>query len=64
MLFVLLPKYGVQGLTGMRIEEITDKEVVVVDRAGKKQKIKGDTVVIALGYRSNMNLYEALRGEI
>jgi 2,4-dienoyl-CoA reductase-like NADH-dependent reductase (Old Yellow Enzyme family)/thioredoxin reductase len=63
MLFVLLPKYGVQGLTGMRIEEITDKEVVVVDRAGKKQKIMGDTVVIALGYRSNMNLYEALRGE-
>jgi 2,4-dienoyl-CoA reductase-like NADH-dependent reductase (Old Yellow Enzyme family)/thioredoxin reductase len=63
MLFVLLPKYGVEGLTGMRIEEITDKEVVVVDRERKRQKIKCDTAVIALGYRPNMNLYEALRGE-
>jgi 2,4-dienoyl-CoA reductase-like NADH-dependent reductase (Old Yellow Enzyme family)/thioredoxin reductase len=63
MLFVLLPKYGVQGLTGMRIEEITDREVMVVDREGKRQKIKGDSVVIALGYRPNMNLYESLRGE-
>jgi len=63
MLFVLLPKYGVQGLTGMRIEEITDREVAVVDREGRKQKIRGDSVVIALGYRSNMSLYESLRGE-
>jgi len=63
MLFVLLPKYGVEGLAGMRIEEITDKEVVVVDRERKRQKIKCDTAVIALGYRPNMNLYEALRGE-
>jgi NADPH-dependent 2,4-dienoyl-CoA reductase/sulfur reductase-like enzyme len=63
MLFVLLPKYGVQGLTGLRIEEITDKEVVGVDRDGKRQKIRGDTVVIALGYRPNTDLYEALRAE-
>lgn len=63
MLFVLLPKYGVHGFTGMRIEEITDREVVMVDREGKRQKIKGDTVVIALGYSPNMSLYEALKAE-
>ena len=63
MLMVLLPKYGVQGLTGMRIEEVTDREVVVVSRKGKKHKIKADTVVIALGYSPDMSLYETLRGE-
>jgi len=63
MLFVLLPKYGVQGFTGMGIEEITDREVIVADREGKRQKIKADTVVIALGYSPNMSLYEALRAE-
>lgn len=63
MLMVLLPKYGVQGFIGMGIEEITDKEVVVVDRDRKRRKIKGDTVVIALGYSPNMNLYEALKAE-
>jgi len=63
MLMTLLPKYGVEGFKGMGIHEITDKEVVVIDSEGKKQKFKSDTVVIALGYSPNMGLYETLRGE-
>jgi 2,4-dienoyl-CoA reductase-like NADH-dependent reductase (Old Yellow Enzyme family)/thioredoxin reductase len=63
MVFVLLPKYGVQGVTGMRIEEIADREIVMSDRRGKKEKMKADTVVIALGYRPNMSLYESLKSE-
>jgi 2,4-dienoyl-CoA reductase-like NADH-dependent reductase (Old Yellow Enzyme family)/thioredoxin reductase len=63
LMMAVLPKYKVNGFTGMRIEEITDREVAVVDREGKRQKIKADTVVVALGYSPNMGLYEALRGE-
>ena len=63
MLMTLLPKYGVDGFKGMGIQEITDKDVVVIDSEGKKQKIKSDTVVIALGYSPNMGLYETLRGD-
>jgi thioredoxin reductase len=64
MTMVLLPKLGVQVLTGTRIEEITDKGVTVVDPEGKKRKIEADTVVISAGYEADKTLEEALRGKV
>ncbi len=60
--FVMLPKYGAQGLAGIQIEEVSAKEVIAIDRAGKKLRIKADSVVLALGSRPDMDLYESLRG--
>ncbi|MBN2074548.1 MAG: FAD-dependent oxidoreductase [Dehalococcoidales bacterium] len=62
-LFVLLPKYGVQGVKGLSIEQITEKEVIGIDENGKKRKYKADTVVVCLGYSQNTDLYKSLRSE-
>jgi len=63
MMMVLLPKHKLDGYTGVRIEEITNKNVVMVDREGKRQKIKADCVVNAIGYHSDMDLYKQLKVE-
>ncbi|MEW6667327.1 MAG: FAD-dependent oxidoreductase [Thermodesulfobacteriota bacterium] len=63
MMMVLLPKYKLDGHTGVRIEEITRRNVVMVDSEGRRQRIKADTVVNAVGYHSNMDLYKQLKGE-
>jgi len=60
--FVMLPKYGVRGLVGMQIDEISDKDVIGTDRDGRRQRIRADTVVVALGSHPDMALYESLRG--
>ena len=59
--FVMLPKYGVRGLTGIQIDEVTPKEVLGSDRDGKRQRIKADTLILALGSHPDMTLYESLR---
>jgi len=64
MLMTLLPKYGVQGFTQTEIKEITDNDLVAVDKNGKRQKVKADTVVVAMGYSPDKSLYEALKGEV
>jgi 2,4-dienoyl-CoA reductase-like NADH-dependent reductase (Old Yellow Enzyme family)/thioredoxin reductase len=60
----LLPRLGVQALTGTRVEEITDRNVSVINPEGKKQKIDADTVVLAIGYTSDTTLHEALEGKV
>jgi 2,4-dienoyl-CoA reductase-like NADH-dependent reductase (Old Yellow Enzyme family)/thioredoxin reductase len=60
----LLPKLGVQALTGSRVEEITHNSVAIVNPEGKKKKIDADTVVLALGYASDPGLHEALVGKV
>ncbi|MBW1801062.1 MAG: FAD-dependent oxidoreductase [Deltaproteobacteria bacterium] len=60
----LLPRLGVQALTGTRVEEITDNSVRIIDPEGKKQNIDADTVVLAMGYRPDPTLHEALQGKV
>jgi len=60
--FVMLPRYGVRGFVGMQIEEVSTREIIGTDRDGKRQRIKADTVVLALGSHPDMTLYESLRG--
>jgi 2-enoate reductase len=60
--FVMLPKYDIHGFVGIRIEELSTGEMIGTDRDGKKQRIKADTVVLALGSHPDMSLYESLRG--
>ena len=60
----LLPRYEVQALTGTLVEEITDNSVLVVNPEGKKQEIEADTVVLAMGYRPDTGLHEALQGKV
>jgi NADPH-dependent 2,4-dienoyl-CoA reductase/sulfur reductase-like enzyme len=62
---VMLPKYGVQALTGTKVEEVTDTGVVVVSPEGKRIKIEANTVVLSMGYAvPGKSLYEALVGKV
>jgi 2,4-dienoyl-CoA reductase-like NADH-dependent reductase (Old Yellow Enzyme family)/thioredoxin reductase len=60
--FVMLPKFGVHGFVGLKIDEFTGAEMIGTDRDGKKQRIKADTIIVALGSHPDMTLYESLRG--
>lgn len=59
--FVMLPKYRVHGIVGLRLDEFSTGEISGTGRDGKKQRIKADTVVLALGSHPDMTLYESLR---
>jgi len=60
----IMPGWGVNVLTNMKIEEITDKGVVAVDEEGRRHEIEADTVVLAMGYTSDRTLYEALQDKV
>ncbi|MEE9491507.1 MAG: FAD-dependent oxidoreductase [Dehalococcoidia bacterium] len=59
-----LAELGIEILTNTTAKEITDKGVVAVDINGNKQVIEADTVALAIGFGSNNELGEKLRGEI
>jgi 2,4-dienoyl-CoA reductase-like NADH-dependent reductase (Old Yellow Enzyme family)/thioredoxin reductase len=63
-LMELLTEKGVKWLTNTKIEEVTDEGVVTIDRNLRSQTIKGDTVVLAMGFKSNRGLYKALQGKV
>jgi len=65
--FYLLNKLdglGVEIAVGTTAEEITDKGVAVVDMNGDRKVIEADTVVLAVGFRSNNGLAKELRGMV
>lgn len=59
-----LAELGVEVLIATTAEEITDKGVVAVDMSGNRQVIEADTVALAVGFRSNNDLEEKLKGEV
>lgn len=66
MRFTLLQElrhYGVRMLTNAKAEEITAKGVVY-SNGGTRQLLKADTVINALGYRSDRELFQNLEGEL
>jgi len=56
-------RMGIKTFTRMQASEITP-EGVMAERDGKDVFIKGDTVVIAAGARSENRLYEELKGRV
>jgi 2,4-dienoyl-CoA reductase-like NADH-dependent reductase (Old Yellow Enzyme family)/thioredoxin reductase len=46
----LLEKYGVRLLFEVKLEEITDKGVIIIDKAWNRSEIPADTVVLSLGF--------------
>jgi 2,4-dienoyl-CoA reductase (NADPH2) len=57
-----LREYGVILLTGVRVEEITDAEVVYTAQDGTRSTVAIDTVIVATGAEENRDLAEALEG--
>ena len=64
MLLDLLALNKVEVVTNTSIQKITDEGVVVIDKKFKSEEIKGDTVALALGLKSEDQLYDSLRGKV
>jgi len=59
-----LDELGVEILIGATAKEITGEGVVAVDMGGDRRVIEADTVILAVGFRSNSELAERLSGEV
>ena len=51
---------GVHGITGARCTAITEKGAELTYQDGKKEVIPADTVILAVGMRSNSDTFEAM----
>ena len=57
------PKYFPQRLhilVDTKLDEIREKTIVVEDKNWRKTEVEADTVVMAVGYHVNRQLYEEL----
>jgi len=59
--FERLNKHQVKIETNIRLDEIVEDGIIVTNQEGRKTKIKGDTVVLALGLKSDSQLYDEIR---
>ena len=59
-LFKFFAELSVKVCTGLRLEEVIDEGVVVSNNLAVKSTIKGDTVVIATGFKPNRKLWDEL----
>ena len=55
---------GVNILTECAVEKITQNEVLYKDKRGNISSVKADSVVVAIGNRPNIGLYDSLKDEI
>ena len=55
-----LDQLGIETLIGTTASEITDEGVTAVDMNGDKRLIEADTIVLAVGFKSNNELAERL----
>jgi NADPH-dependent 2,4-dienoyl-CoA reductase/sulfur reductase-like enzyme len=55
---------GVNILTGVKYQEITDNGLVLTTREGESRLIEADTIVLAAGARPNRESGEKLKGKI
>lgn len=61
LLAEVLPKAGIQSITGRVIAEFSEKGVTVLDPSGRKSLVEADNVVIALGAKSVNSLEDKVR---
>ncbi|MBI2910035.1 MAG: FAD-dependent oxidoreductase [Chloroflexi bacterium] len=60
-----LGELKISQLTGKEVVEITSGSAVVLDKkAGKKEKVAAETLVIAMGARATRGLADALEGKV
>ena len=62
LLCELLDKYGCNVRVSTRLESITDKGAVVVDKNGNKEEIEADDVIMSIGFRKRPSFYDDLIG--
>jgi len=58
--FERLSRQTVRVMTKTKVVEITDNGIVVTNSEGKRIEVSGDTVVLALGLRSDQKLYDEI----
>jgi 2,4-dienoyl-CoA reductase (NADPH2) len=58
-----LAQKGVKMITGVKYEEITDRGLVIITKAGKRQSIEADTVLPAPPLKPDTELLKKLEGE-
>lgn len=63
-LLSMLAEKGVIILTNMAIREFTAEGLIATDKEGKEQTLKADTIVLALGAKSESKLAEYLKDRV
>ena len=58
-----IAKDRIDVLISHKLVEVKDKSVVAVDVSGKQKEIESDTVVMAVGYNYQHDLYDQLMKE-
>jgi len=59
-----LAERNVKILTSLKIDEVTDQGVILIDRDWNRTLHRADSVVLALGQRPNHALAEELAGKV
>jgi 2,4-dienoyl-CoA reductase-like NADH-dependent reductase (Old Yellow Enzyme family)/thioredoxin reductase len=57
----MLLRAKIRPCTGVRIEEVVDGGVVILNRRRRKQLIPADSIVVSIGLSANRDLYESLK---
>ena len=60
----MIPNAGIRVVKNMHIDAITDDGVLAKDKEWAEHFFEADTLVIAMGYRSNTGLYDQLKGRV
>jgi 2-enoate reductase len=60
----LLTDAKVEILTETKVLEITDEGVTIADKLGKRSTLKADTVILAIGLKSNKKLLKSLTDRV
>ena len=62
-LFELWPSLPIEVASNSTLTEVTESGVIVTDREERQRAIEGDTIVLAMGMRSNNELKARLQGK-
>jgi len=57
-----LEDHGVSFLTEMKLEEITDNGVMVVNKNRERIKVAADSVILSLGFKSLKSIADQFKG--
>jgi len=60
----MLPEHGVSTHVNLTLHEVRDGEAVFLDKSQKKETIKADTVVLAVGYEADTSLAKTLKKHV
>lgn len=64
MLIDLLKYNNIEKITNTALLEVTDEGAVLISNKFAKKEIKADTVVLAVGYKSDKDLFYKMNGKI